>query len=399
MKTAPQPKPALTGPLQGIRVLDLTRLYPGPLATRMLAGMGAEVIKIEAPQSRDPVRSLPPFLGDRPALDLMLNRSKQSLLLDVRLPEGRAIFLDLLKTADVLIESFRPGVMARAGLNYTAIKDANPKLIYVSISGYGQNGPYANHAGHDLNYTAYSGAMWLNGDRDSGPIVPANQLADVAGAQATVSATLAAVVARGRTGKGQFVDVSLLDSLLPLMSMQLAHHQALDPPPGRGETMLAGGLAGYGIFRCRDDRYLALGALEPKFWDAFCNAAGRPDWLPRHYDSGAHRDQLVEELGAYFAQKDRDAWLEYFKDEDFCLSPVREPDELADDPQIKARNMIRSDENGALYLATPGIFSDTPGTSAIEHAAEPGAHTDAILKELGLDDQKIKALRNQGVVL
>ena len=365
----------------------------------MMAGMGAEVIKIEAPKNQDPVRVSPPFIGDRSALDLMLNRSKECLALDVRPPEGKAVFLEMLKEADVLIESFRPGVMAKAGLDYNSIKHINPRLIYVSISGFGQNGPYAGKAGHDINYTAYTGVTALNGTKTSGPIVPANQQADVSGAYATMNATLAALLARHRTGEGQHVDVSLLDGLLPMMSMQLAHHQAFDPPPGRGETMLAGGLAGYGIFRCRDDRYIVLGALEPKFWLAFCQAAGKPEWEPRHFDLGERKNQLVAELNQFFAQRSRDAWLEYFKDEDFCLSPVLEPEELADDPQIKARKMIRVDESGVNYIATPGVFSHTPNSPELEHTAKPGAHTNVILKEMGLDEQQIADLRDKGIIL
>ncbi|MFQ5629536.1 MAG: CaiB/BaiF CoA transferase family protein, partial [bacterium] len=224
--STPKPK---TGPLTGIRILDLTRLYPGPLGAMLMADMGADVIKIEDINSPDYMRTFPPFVGENSAGYLAVNRSKRSLAIDLRAVQGKKIFFDLVKTADIVVESFRPNRLKKMGLDYEKARTASEKIIYVSVTGYGQDGPYAQKAGHDLNYLGYAGILALTGGKDSGPVIPGVQMADVAGgAYMTVIACLSALWARERspTRRGQHVDVSMLDSILPLMTLQWAHFQA-----------------------------------------------------------------------------------------------------------------------------------------------------------------------------
>ena len=275
-----------------------TRLLPGPLGTMMMADMGAEVIKIEDPKNPDYVRNFPPYLNGESAMYLSFNRSKRSLALDFSSEEGKTIFMELVKTADLVIEQFRPKFLDKFGIGYEAAKKVNPKIIYVSITGYGQTGTYANLAGHDLNYTAIAGVLGVTGSSPTeAPINAGVQMADIAGGSyMCIIASLSALYARNQTGIGQQVDVSMTDCVMPLLSAVYPLQQTGE----RGTFPLSGGLPNYGIYKTADKKFIALGTLEPKFWAKFCNLVEKPEWagfiLPKNEDELADFKNKISEL-------------------------------------------------------------------------------------------------------
>jgi len=379
-----------TGPLLGLRILDLTRLLPGPLGTMLMADMGAEVIRIELPDAPDYVRSFPPYLNGESAHYLAYNRSKRSVLLDYQTPDGKARFMELVKTADVVVEQFRPGYLDRLGLGYAHARAENPRIIYVSVTGFGQTGPYAHLAGHDLNYLALSGVLSLTGSHpDEPPVVPGVQLADIAGGSyGCVMATLAALYARQRTGEGQHVDVSMTDAVMPLLSAAYALQSGgadheMSGPVARGQLPLSGGLPNYGVYGCRDGGYVALGALEPKFWQKFCRLVNKPDWLGFLLPSDQEQlHSFKTRIGALFQEKDRDDWARFGLDHDLLITPVYTLAELDRDPQLSARQMIVTQQHPVAgsfrSIGVPLKFSATPARPAWP-APQLGADTEAIL--------------------
>ncbi|RYF73880.1 MAG: CoA transferase [Cytophagaceae bacterium] len=372
-------KPA-TGPLCGLRILDLTRLLPGPLGTMLMADMGAEVIKIENPNSPDYVRMFPPHINGESVNYLAYNRSKKSVLLDFTTEEGREAFLKLIDTADVLVEQFRPGQLDRLGLGYAAVHTRNPQLIYVSVTGYGQTGPYAHLAGHDLNYLGLSGVLSLTGEPDQAPVMSGVQLADIAGGSyGCVMATLAAVYARQQTGEGQHVDVSMTDCVMPLLSVAYAMFAGTGTVPERGRMPLSGGQPNYGVYQCRDEvnpdtgnavtRYVALGTLEPKFWKKFCAVTNRPDWLGFMLpQEPAQVDQCRRQIQALISERTQSDWVQFGVEHDLLITPVLTLDQLADDPHLRARQMIVTQQHAVAGPVTgvgvPIKFSATPAQPA-----------------------------------
>lgn len=381
----PNRKPT-TGPLLGLRILDLTRLLPGPLGTMLMADMGAEVIKIEDPNAPDYVRAFPPYVNGESANYMAYNRSKRSVLLNYQTPEGRDQFLNLVKTADVVVEQFRPGHLDRLGIGYAAARAVNPRIIYVSVTGFGQTGPYAHLAGHDLNYIALAGVLGLTGDSnpDSGPTVPGVQLADIAGGSyMSVVGTLSALYARERTGEGQHVDVSMTDAVMPLLSVAYALYAGTGTAPERGTLPLSGGLANYGVYRCRDGKHIALGTLEPKFWQKFCTLIGKPDWFS--FLLPTNPQQLTDfkaQIQAIFGEKDRDEWTRFGLEHDLLITPVNTLDDLDADPQLMARQMIMTQEHPVAgtfqTIGVPLKFSGTPAQPAWP-APSLGDDTDDVL--------------------
>lgn len=381
------------GPLRGLRILDLTRLLPGPLGTMLMADMGAEVIKIEHPARPDYVRLFPPYINGESVNYLAYNRSKKSVLLDYTTDEGRETFLKLIETADVLVEQFRPGQLDRLGLGYVVARARNPQIIYVSVTGYGQTGPYAHLAGHDLNYLGLSGVLSLTGEPDQAPVVPGVQLADIAGGSyGCVMATLAAVYARQQTGEGQHVDVSMTDCVMPLLSVAHTLYAGTGSVPERGRMPLSGGQPNYGVYRCRDEaanlnpnvpRYVVLGTLEPKFWQKFCTIINRPDWLgfmlPQSPDQTNQCRHLIQQL---IAERTQAEWVQLGTEHDLLITPVLTLDELADDPYVQARQMIVTQQHPvAGPVAGVGIpikFSATPAQPAWP-APKLGEDTEATL--------------------
>jgi crotonobetainyl-CoA:carnitine CoA-transferase CaiB-like acyl-CoA transferase len=352
------------GPLQGIRILDLSRLLPGPLATQLMADLGAEVIKIEDPKAPDYTRFFPPLKGSLSLNYLSINRSKLSITLDLKSDEGKRKFFELVKTADIVVDSFRPGVLQKMGIEYDNAKQHNGKIIYVAITGYGYNGAYKNLAGHDMNYLGYSGILGLTGDKEK-PIIPACQIADVAGGSyPAVVACLAALWARERTGKGQFVDVAMTDCVMPLLSMQLGEFLNTGIKQKREEPMLSGGMANYNLYKCKDEKWIALGSLEPKFWQGVCAMLGKPDWMPRMMPVPEMVTALKKDLQEIFLTKTRDEWVELAKPLDICLSPILELDEVEKDEHLNQRDMFveveHTDYGTFKGINQPFKFSETP---------------------------------------
>jgi crotonobetainyl-CoA:carnitine CoA-transferase CaiB-like acyl-CoA transferase len=390
--------------LEGVRILDLSRLLPGPFATLILADLGADVIKIEQPGEGDYARSYRPRLGDAGAIFQLLNRNKRSLLLDLKTAEGKEIFIGLARRADVVIESFRPGVMSRLGLGYDQLTHENPRLIYVAITGFGQNGPYAGFAGHDLNYMAWSGALALSGKRGDEPLPLPVQVADLAGGAlpATIG-ILAALLARANTGRGQMVDVSMTDGTTALLMGAIGDLAATGQVPVRGEGRLLGGRPCYRVYRTSDGKHVALAALEPKFWHAFCERVGRPDLKERAAPSDpGERTRVEHQLETLFATRTRAEWTELLAAADVCLAPVLDPEEALADAQLRARRLLTplllpgAQGETPQVRATP-IFSETPATVRTPPPAL-GEHTDALLAELGYDAAARASLRAKKVV-
>ncbi len=313
METIPENQAAVL-PLSGYRILDLTKLLPGPLATLWLGQRGAEVIKVESPASPDPVRFYPPMKDGVSVFYTALNEGKTNLELDYRSEEGRAEFLRMVETADVVVEQFRPGVMQAFGLGYDELRKHNGRIILVSITGYGQTGEMATAPGHDINYLSYSGLLDGLRDRGGNPILPTAQIADVAGgSMQALNATTTALLHRERTGEGQQLDVSMTHSVSVLHTLRMAEEKA----SGSHGDYLSGGLASYNVYRCEDGRHVVLGALEPKFWQKFCDLVGHPEWGGRLMET-----ELIAEVAALFATQSMKHWTDKLENEDVCLSPV-----------------------------------------------------------------------------
>ncbi len=327
-----------TPPLHGIRILDLSRLLPGPFCTLYLAQLGAEVIKIEEPGLGDYARTLSPELFES------INRGKRSLCLDLRRSDHAARFRELAAGADAVLESFRPGVMDRLGCGYQTLKAANPALVYGALSGYGQHGPYRDWAGHDINYRAYAGELDQTGAAGHPPAPGNFQVADLAGGALTMALGLVAALLRARTqGVGAFVDVAMLDGSFALQCVAQAHLNATGRAPARGADMLSGGLPNYACYECADGRWFSLGALEPKFWQRFCHAVGRPDLLQLPLAPGPAGQPLRDALTALFRERTRDQWAAMLEPADCCAAPVLDPAEARVNVQLAARDMVQSD--------------------------------------------------------
>jgi crotonobetainyl-CoA:carnitine CoA-transferase CaiB-like acyl-CoA transferase len=375
-------------PLEGIRVLDLTRLLPGPYCSLLLADYGADVIKVEDPKSGDYARWYEPKVtDDQSAMFISLNRNKRSITLDLKDEKDKEAFVSLIKTADVLIESFRPGVMDRLGLGFEELKVHNPKLIYCAITGYGQSGPYAKEAGHDLNFLSYSGLLHLQGAPNEKPLIPSVQIGDIGGGalMAAVGILLAIIDAK-KSNRGQFVDISMLDGALSWMHTILPNYWTSGEMPNRGELTLNGGKACYEIYRTKDNRYISVGALEYKFWKNFCKVIGKEELIEQLDEPLEQQRLMKQEVQAAIHQKTLAEWLELFEGIDACVSPVLTPEELADHPQIKHRQMVEDithPEVGVIKQIGNPIKLSNSTVRTRRHAPILGEHTKEILKELG----------------
>lgn len=369
----------LHGPLSGVRVLDLTRLLPGPMCTLHLADMGADVIKIEDPRCGDYAREMGDFYE-------LINRNKRSVVLDLKTQVGKDNFFALAKTAHVILEGFRPGVANRLGIDYDPVKAVNPKIVYCSITGYGQTGPYRHKAVHDINCLAYTGILDQMGREGKAPALSNIQMADVlGGAMGAVMGILAVLFETTRTGVGRYVDVSMADCVLSHHVMPLMAFNQGGCSPGRGRDLLNGGLPWYNIYRTADDRYVALGALEKKFWKNFCKAIDQEQWQEQPQDQ-TQRDRIQSELRRMFLQQSLDAWVEKFKPVDCCFSPVLSLEQAMQDPHLSSRAVFRK-VDGRVEYTFPIRFHPTQ-EQARSPAPKLGEHTDEVLNELisGADD-------------
>jgi crotonobetainyl-CoA:carnitine CoA-transferase CaiB-like acyl-CoA transferase len=380
-------------PLSHKRVLDLSRLVPGPYCSLILADFGAEVIKIERPTGGDWLRNVPPLDPESGEGQLyrILNRGKKSLTLNLKTQEGRDILLRLVERADVLLESFRPGVMQRLELGYEALARANGRLVYCSLSGYGSSGPYRDRAGHDLNYIGVAGLLDLTGLRDGPPVIPGVPVADLTGGLWAAVGVLMALFARETTGKGQRVDASLLGGALACMPLALARHRGGDRME-RGISDLSGGWVCYNVYQTGDGQHMTLAALEPHFWAAFCQAVAREDLIGEQFAPAVPGGRAYDELCALFRSRTRQQWIETFSGNDACCEPVYTMGEATASAPVQALGMLVGE--GLL----PPVQLSAQTLVASQPAPRLGEHTVPLLTELGYDDVSVSALRERGVI-
>ncbi len=361
-------------PLSGIRVLDLTRLLPGAFATLMLAELGADVIKIEDPRGGDPMRRLPPLVDGRGLYDLLLNRGKRSVALDLKAAADRERFGRLLATADVVIESFRPAAARRLGVAAGQVRRERPRVIHCAITGYGQTGPYAERPGHDLNYVAVSGL--LSADRPEPLSLPRMFIADVGGgAMHAVVGILAALFGRERHGDGASLDIAMHEAALYWVMLPAARELVEGGADAVGELPTFGRHACYNVYRTADGERVALGALEPKFWRSFCDAVGRHDLAGRQATDEADQGALIDEVARIFAARTRAEWLAFFEAHDVCLTPVNTAVDALADPHVVARGAVTKAGRGARALRPPFLAEPVD----LSPAPEVGQHTEELL--------------------
>lgn len=380
-------------PLQDIRVLDLTRLLPGPFATLVLSDLGASVDKIEDASGGDYLRHMSPAIAGESAAFQILNRGKRSAVLDLKKPDAKAAFLRLVRGYDVLFEQFRPGVLDRLGLGHEVLRRESPRLVVCALTGYGQTGVLAQRAGHDLNYLARSGVLGAQGPVSAPPQVPATQLADISGGMWSVIAILAALRERDRTGQGAVLDVAMTDGILPFASMAIASALAGEPVR-RGDEHLSGGIAAYQTYLSGDGHPMTLAALEPKFWMSFCAGVGMEPSMEALMP-GPHQAEIKARLTAVFASKTRAAWEAFAAERDCCLEPVLDPSEIAADPHLASRGLFftldtpRGPVPQVRLPITPRDLTPLP-------PPKKGEHTRAVLRDAGFSDEEIAALLRTG---
>jgi crotonobetainyl-CoA:carnitine CoA-transferase CaiB-like acyl-CoA transferase len=390
--------------LEGVKVLDLTRLLPGGFCSLLLADFGADVLKVEDTGMGDYVRWAPPYHegaddSAKSALFLSLNRNKRSIRINLKEERGREVFLRLVKEYDVVLESFRPGVMDRLGVGYERLREENPRVVYCAITGYGQDGPYRDRSGHDMNYLGLVGLLGLTGEKGGPPIQSAGQIADLGGgALMAAFGVLAALHERERSGEGQLVDVSMADGALSWLAMVAGRYFADGEVPRRGELDLAGKFVCYRPYACKDG-WVTLGALEPKFFQAWCRGVGRDDLVEKQFEppgSEAHA-----EIERVFLERTRAEWSEFASQYDCCLEPVLELDEALDSELVRAREMVveldQPGTAGVRQLGVPVKMSRTPGGLRAPGPAL-GEHTREVLAAAGYADAEIAALEEAGAV-
>ncbi len=386
-------------PLSNLRVLDLTRLLPGAYATQMLADLGADVLKIEEPVVGDYARNMPPLVNGVGAAFFALNRGKRSAAINLKHPGGRDALLRLAEQSDVLIEGFRPGVLARLGLGHETLAQANPRLTICAITAYGQEGPYRTRAGHDLNYIGYAGLLSHLKPPGQPPTLPGTQLADIAGgAMMAVIGILAALVGRQATGQGRIIDVAMLDGTIALLPLIAASILRGEPEPLPGEALLAGALPGYNIYATADGRYVTVAALEPKFWEELCRRLHRPDLIAHQFpQTEGERDSTIQELEAIFGTRTLAEWMEQLADADVCVGPVSTVEEALESPQLEARGIKASRVDGGEALRIAPAMS---GVSFTSESGVPalGQHTIAALSTAGFTPEEIDELIQAGAV-
>jgi alpha-methylacyl-CoA racemase len=393
-------------PLEGVRVLDLSRLLPGGFCSLLLADYGADVLKVEDTGAGDYIRWAPPYVegaetSARSALFLALNRNKRSIRIDLKQAAGRELLLALVREHDVVLESFRPGVLDRLGVGYEAMRAVNPRLVYCAITGYGQDGPLRDRPGHDMNYLGLVGLLGLTGEPDGPPVQAAGQIADLGGgALMAAFGILAALRAAERTGEGQVVDVAMADGALSWLAMVAARHLADGRTPGRGELELAGGLVCYRPYACADG-WVTLGALEPKFWAAWCRGVGREDLVDEQ--SAAPGSAAHAAVEAIFAARTRAEWEAFAAEHECCLEPVLDLDEALSSELVRAREMVVGlEQPGAAapvrLLGAPVKLSRTPADCNRLPGPALGEHTEAVLRAAGYDDARIAQLLESGTI-
>lgn len=382
----------MTLALEGIRVLDLSRTVPGPYCTMMLADMGAEVIKIEDPGYS---MGMLPDQEKHAAYDY-LSRNKKSIALNLKSPDAKEIFYKMAKYADVILEAFRPGVSKRLGVDYDTISKINTRIIYCSLTGFGQDGPYRDMPGHDPNYISIAGAVSLTGDEQGNPVINRAAMGDIGSALHCVIGILAALMARHHTNKGQYIDISMTDCVLPFLTVSLLRYFRDGFIPKRGWPSLS-----INLWKTKDSKYITTGTVEPYFWERFCRALDREDLIPYQRAKGDKLQEVRTAIQEIILTKTRDEWFNIMKNADTCVSPVLELNEVVNDPQLQSREMFpqfeHQREGKVTQLGMPIKFSSTPSEFR-NFAPLLGQHTTDLLKDLGYTEQQIEDLRSSGAV-
>jgi crotonobetainyl-CoA:carnitine CoA-transferase CaiB-like acyl-CoA transferase len=388
----------MTLALEGIRIVDITWLGPGIFCSTTFGDLGADVIQVyEAHPERRGAPYTMLFDGVRPGL-----RNCRTIGIDLKSPGGRDVFYDLVKTADVVMEGFRPGVAQRLGADYESVKKINPRIVYASLTGYGQSGPYRDLVGHDINYIAMGGLLGLTGSVGGAPVIPGTVLADfAAGGMSAAIAILASLLSRERTGQGRFVDMSMLDAVVELSIQEINPYLLGGPVPHRGEGMLSGKYPWYNVYETKDSKHISLGALEPWFFANLCQLLGCEHFVPYQYDEGEKKNEMFNYFRETFLTKTRDEWFVLLRQKDTCVAPVYSVDELESDPHLRSRCMIIETEHPKLgrikLVGSMHKISDSP-VEVRNWSERFGKYTDEILRELGYDNARIKRLREADAV-
>ncbi len=404
----------MTLALDNITILDLSRMLPGPYCTMILSDLGAEVIRVENP--KDPMSNLPPFFRKgkyfESAFNAVLMRNKRSITLNLKTDEAKNIFYEMVKKADVVMDTFRPKVMEKLGIDYKTLSSINPSIICCSMTGYGQYGPYKQKAGHDINYIGISGildatrerSVFGKEDQERPPIIPGLSPADIGGALVAAIGILSALFEREQNPerRGQFVDISMTDSVFFFQPLAAANKFVRDQSGKKGWGIDGGGGSPYyGTYRTKDNKYLAVGAIEPKFWHALCEGLERKDLKRKQFLGGEENEKVIKEVQNEFIKKTQEEWLKVFENYDTCVSPVKNFQEACDDPQILARNMVVKMNHPILgevqNLASPIKLSRTP-TEIRSFAPKSGQNTEEILKTLNYTDEDIQNLRKSEII-
>jgi len=385
------------GPLNGVKMLDLSRLLPGPYCSLLLADLGMDVLKVEDPEQGDYMRMMGPVRKNDGAYFLALNRNKKSMILNLKVEEGKEIFYKLIETYDIVLEGFRPGVMDRLGIGYQELKKRNPGVIFCSLSGYGQDGPYRDRSGHDINYIGLGGILELTGTKETGPVIPGVQIADIgAGAMMAAFAILAAVIHRQKTGEGQHLDVAMHDGVISWLSIHAGKYLTDQILPQRGEMHLSGRYACYQVYPTKNGRYMSLGALEPKFWKNFCEAVGKKDLILKQFIEGEERIRIIEEIKNLFRTRTQKEWADFFKEVDACCEPILTLDEVFQHPQVLHREMVVAYEHpveGEMRQVGNPIKSSLFPFAVPAPSPQWGEHTTEVLKEIGCSENDIERFK------
>ena len=375
-------------PLNGIRVLDLSRLLPGPYVTQLFADLGAEIIKVEKPGAGDYARDFTSEMGLAGMFDAV-NRGKKSVGLDYRSPRGREIFFELCKTADVILESFRPGAVKNWGIGFDDVRAVKEDIIYCSLSGYGQEGPYRDRAGHDVNYTAIGGALFLNASPDGTPMPYALPLSDLSGGMLAAVTILAALSGHDRSNRGCYIDVSLLDGMVALVAPLIGGAYFHQQKTGNASLPITTGRPYYAVYRTADEKFISFAPIESHFWKRFCERIERPDLSDRQFDPA-----IGNVLASIFSSKPRAEWMSLLGDLDACIEPVNTFEEMLFDPHVQARGHVHMEDGKPVRMNSPFVFA------RVDCAAAPrlGENTRDILMQLGVTEKELSELSAQNVI-